>query len=178
MALHPQALQLRSTNFSSRNGELVTVVVLHHISLPPSEFGGAFVEYFFTNRLDPGAHPFFQEIAAIRVSSHFYIKRNGSLVQFVDTADAAWHAGVSVYKGREGVNAFSVGIELEGDMTSPYTDSQYSVLRNLIQWIREKHPDVGAEAVVGHEHVSPGRKTDPGPLFDWGRIGLGKPSDC
>lgn len=168
---HPGAVWIPSPNFSSREGEPVRVVVIHHISLPPSVFGGNFVEEFFQNRLDPAAHPFFETLEGLRVSSHFYIRRTGKLVQFVDTGDAAWHAGVSEYRGESGVNRFSVGVELEGDMEAPYEDEQYETLGNLLGWIREVHPGVERENVVGHDEVSPGRKTDPGPHFDWSRAG-------
>lgn len=168
--IHPSARQLPSPNFSSREGAAVECVVLHHISLPPGNFSGEHVEEFFLNRLDPTAHPYFAQIAHLKVSAHFLIHRSGELVQFVDTCDAAWHAGVSSWKGREGVNRYSVGVELMGDGETPFTEAQYAALNELIGWLRRVHPTIAPDGVVGHEHVSPGRKFDPGPTFDWARI--------
>lgn len=159
-----------SPNVSSRNGVPVDLVVLHHISLPPGEFGGPFVLEFFQNRLDPDAHPYFREAAAIRVSAHFFVDRLGTVTQLVDTALKAWHAGVSEWEGRRDVNVFSVGIELEGDEATPYTDAQYEALTRLLRRLRDAHPALTTDRLVGHEHVAPGRKRDPGPLFDWPRL--------
>ncbi len=162
---------LPSPNFSSRQGAEVDAVVLHHISLPPGRFGGGYIESFFLNRLDPEAHPYFREIAGVRVSAHFLIDRQGRCTQFVDTADKAWHAGESELHGVPDVNRFSVGIELEGDGAVPFTGAQYATLNRLLAELREAHPAIRPERIVGHEHVAPGRKTDPGPLFEWGRVG-------
>lgn len=167
---YPGARWSESPNRSPREGAKVEVVVIHHISLPPGEFGTGFIEEFFRNRLDGAAHPYFAAIAGMRVSAHFLILRGGEVVQFVDTDEAAWHAGVSSWKGREGVNRFSVGIELEGDGETTYEEAQYEALTSLLTWLREVHPGIAVENVVGHEEVSPGRKTDPGPTFDWSRI--------
>jgi len=164
------ARQLPSPNCSSREGWEVDAVVLHHISLPPGCFGGAWVEAFFCNRLDCAADPYFPEIADLRVSAHFYLDRQGRVTQFVDTDLKAWHAGESALDGMPDVNRFSVGIELEGDGETPYTEAQYAALGPLLGEIRRAHPKVTPARVVGHEHVAPGRKRDPGPLFDWGRV--------
>lgn len=161
---------LESPNRSSRQGRAVDAVVIHHISLPPGVFGGDCVERFFMNELDWSEHPFFSEIRGVEVSAHFFIKRTGEAVQFVDTEEAAWHAGAGALEGEEAVNLFSVGIELEGDEATPYTDSQYETLSTLIDKLRAAHPGIVVDRIVGHEHVAPGRKTDPGPLFDWSRL--------
>lgn len=166
----PDAAWAPSPNRSARDGERVDAVVIHHISLPPGEFGGPHVVDFFLNRLDPEAHPYFRAIAALRVSAHFFVDRHGFVTQFVDTEDKAWHAGVSELEGRGDVNRFSVGIELEGDEVTPYEDAQYEALRGLLVELRAAHPAIRPNRVVGHEHVAPGRKRDPGPLFDWARV--------
>jgi AmpD protein len=159
-----------SPNCSSRDGVEVDAVVIHHISLPPGEFGGPYVLDFFLCRLDPDAHPYFAEISGQRVSAHFFLDRQGTVIQLVDTNLKAWHAGLSALDGVPDVNRFSVGIELEGDEATPYTDAQYEALSHLLSEVRKAHPAITAERVVGHEHVAPGRKRDPGPLFDWGRV--------
>ena len=140
---------------------------MHGISLPPGEFGGADVVRLFTNRLDHDAHPYFATLRDLRVSSHFYIGRDGALVQFVPCARRAWHAGRSQWKGRERCNDFSVGVELEGTDTRPYTARQYARLARLIGALRAHYP---IRDVAGHCDVAPGRKTDPGPSFDWRRL--------
>lgn len=159
-----------SPNCSSRDGAPVDAVVLHHISLPPGEFGGPNVVAFFQNRLDPEAHPFFREIAGLQVSAHFFVDRLGKMVQLVDTDLKAWHAGASSLGAQPDVNRFSVGIELEGDEVTPYTEAQYEALRQLLAQLHAAHPAITPERIVGHEDVAPGRKRDPGPLFDWGRL--------
>jgi N-acetyl-anhydromuramoyl-L-alanine amidase len=159
-----------SPNFSSREGAEVDAVVIHHISLPPGEFGGPHVLAFFQNRLDPTLHPYFGSIADLRVSAHFFVDRSGATVQLVDTSWKAWHAGESSLGGVLDVNRFSVGIELEGDERTPYSDDQYRSLSWLVRELREAHPRIAPDRVVGHEHVAPGRKRDPGPLFDWARL--------
>lgn len=143
----------------------VCLVVVHAISLPPDSFGGAGVEQLFTNRLDATEHPYYAEIAGLRVSAHFFIRRDGELIQFVSTEDRAWHAGVSSWGGRERCNDFSVGVELEGCDSLPFEPVQYERLIELIRALRERYP---IRAVVGHSDIAPGRKTDPGPYFDWG----------
>lgn len=148
-------------------GDVVDLVVLHGISLPPGEFGGCDVERLFTNSLDHGVHPFFEELRALRVSSHFYVRRNGQVTQFVSCLRRAWHAGLSSYRGRARCNDFSVGIELEGTDFVPYEDAQYVACNALLDALRDAFP-IGA--IVGHSDIAPGRKTDPGPFFDWSRV--------
>jgi AmpD protein len=148
-------------------GELVRLVVIHAISLPPNEFGGPEIIQLFTNCLDPGAHPYFEEIEGLRVSAHFLIRRDGELIQFVPCSRRAWHAGVSNWMGRENCNNFSVGIELEGCDRLPFADPQYPTLNRLLAKLRERY---AIEDVVGHSDIAPGRKTDPGPCFDWHRV--------
>ena len=143
------------------------LIVIHAISLPPDEFGGPGVEQLFTNRLDANAHSYFAEIAHLRVSAHFFIRRDGTLIQFVPGNQRAWHAGVSNWQGRERCNDFSVGIELEGSDTTPFTDAQYEVLIALTQCLCERYPIQG---ITGHSDIAPGRKTDPGPCFEWRRL--------
>lgn len=169
----PWARYVPSPNCSSREGWEVDAVVLHHISLPPGRFGGPWVEDFFCNRLDPAADCFFPEIAQLRVSAHFFVDREGRVTQFVDTDLKAWHAGESALEGVPDVNRFSVGIELEGDGETPYAEAQYAALRHLLAEVRRAHPRVIPQRIVGHEHVSPGRKADPGPLFAWNRVRSG-----
>lgn len=149
-------------------GETASLLVIHNISLPPGEFGGPGVEQLFTNRLDPSAHPYFAAIHGLRVSAHFFIRRDGELIQFVACAQRAWHAGASSWQGRERCNDFSIGVELEGTDEQPFTDDQYAVLGRLVQSLSVAYP---IRAVVGHSEIAPGRKTDPGPCFDWGRLG-------
>jgi AmpD protein len=163
---------VRSPNADARPaGTEVTLVVVHGISLPPGRFGGDAIERLFTNRLDPGAHPSFRAIAALRVSAHFLIRRDGALVQFVPGTDRAWHAGASRWKGRERCNDFSIGVELEGTDTRPYTLRQYARLARLIRMLRVHYP---IAHIVGHSDIAPGRKTDPGPSFDWRRLRGGR----
>lgn len=148
-------------------GEPITLVVIHNISLPPGDFGGPYIDDLFLGRLDPGAHPFFKEIEGLRVSSHFLIRRDGSLIQYVPTELRAWHAGVSQWKGREKCNDFSIGIELEGADDVPFAEPQYETLANLIAALQRRYGELD---FAGHSDVAPGRKTDPGPWFDWDRF--------
>lgn len=148
-------------------GESVRLVVIHAISLPPDEFGGPEIIQLFTNRLDPAAHPYFREIEGLRVSAHFLIRRDGGLIQFVPCSRRAWHAGVSNWMGRNDCNNFSIGIELEGCDRIPFEAAQYLTLNHLLAELRRLYP---IEAVVGHSDIAPGRKTDPGPCFDWHRV--------
>ncbi|QJR12133.1 1,6-anhydro-N-acetylmuramyl-L-alanine amidase AmpD [Usitatibacter rugosus] len=158
-----------SPNFDERPaGATVDVIVIHNISLPPGEFGGPHIEELFQNRLHPGAHPYFAGIAALKVSAHFLIRRDGEVIQFVDTDQRAWHAGVSSWNGRERVNDFSIGIEMEGTDDRPFEDAQYAALNALLAKLRERY---GPVPLTGHSQIAPGRKTDPGPSFDWGRLG-------
>lgn len=166
------ARQCTSPNFDERpDGSAITLIVIHAISLPPSQFGSDDIERFFTNSLNPDAHPYFATIASIRVSAHFLIRRNGELVQFVSCLKRAWHAGVSVWKGRERCNDFSIGVELEGCDELPFADAQYRQLLALIDVLRRHYP---ASDIAGHCDIAPRRKSDPGPLFDWSRIGLSR----
>lgn len=148
-------------------GEKIRLLVIHAISLPPGEFGGDAVIEFFANRLDPEAHPYFATIADRRVSAHFFIRRNGRLIQFVSCRARAWHAGVSCWKGRDRCNDFSLGVELEGDDYGTFADAQYATLAVLLAVLRGHFP---LEAIAGHADIAPARKSDPGPYFDWSRL--------
>ena len=163
------ARRVDSPNFDARpTGETVSLVVVHAISLPPREFGGDAIERLFTNTLDPGAHPYFATISALRVSAHFLIRRDGELLQFVSCARRAWHAGVSQWNGRTRCNDFSLGIELEGCDDLPFEELQYRRLADVVGVLRAHYP---IAALAGHSDIAPGRKTDPGPFFDWRKIG-------
>jgi AmpD protein len=148
----------------------IDLLVIHNISLPPGEFGGEGVIELFTNRLDPAAHPYYQTIKDLRVSAHFFIRRDGELIQFVPPDRRAWHAGVSSWNGRERCNDFSIGIELEGTDDTPFTDAQYASLDELIESLRQRY---AIQEIVGHSDIAPDRKTDPGPCFDWARLDKG-----
>ncbi len=143
------------------------MVVIHAISLPPDRFGGTGVEQLFTNTLDPNAHPYFAAIHHLRVSAHFFIRRTGETICFVPPELRAWHAGVSSWRGRERCNDFSIGIELEGCDTLPFEPAQYEALADLLAGLCERFP---IEGITGHSDIAPGRKTDPGPMFAWGRL--------
>ena len=145
----------------------IDVIVVHGISLPPGKFGGEAIARLFTNTLDPTAHPSFAAIAQLRVSAHFQIRRDGELVQFVGCNERAWHAGVSSWKGRERCNDFSIGIELEGTDAQAYAAAQYTMLARLVRALKRIYPIAD---LVGHSDIAPGRKTDPGPAFDWARL--------
>ncbi len=147
----------------------IELIVLHNISLPPGEFGGPGIVDLFLNRLQPDAHPYYSGIAHLRVSAHFLIRRDGALLQFVSCRQRAWHAGVSTWRGRDRCNDFSVGIELEGADTTPYEDAQYARLKALVLALRGAYPIAG---ITGHADIAPGRKTDPGPSFDWDQVNL------
>lgn len=148
---------------------VVDLLVIHNISLPPGVFGGPWIEDLFLNRLDPEAHPYFPAIADLRVSAHLLIRRAGELVQFVDLRERAWHAGASIFAGRANCNDFSLGIELEGTDAMPFTDAQYRCLIRVTQEILRAFPAIAPGRIVGHADIAPGRKTDPGPCFDWKR---------
>ena len=148
-------------------GTEITLVVLHSISLPPGEYGGEAIEHLFTNCLDPGAHPYFREICELKVSAHFLVRRDGSVIQFVPVGRRAWHAGVSSWRGRERCNDFSVGIELEGTDDAPFEPAQYVALVSLIRRLQNTLP---IRDIAAHSEVAPGRKTDPGAQFDWARL--------
>lgn len=167
----PRARRVDSPNFDARPaGTAIDLIVIHAISLPPGEFGGPHVEALFTNRLDARAHPYFAGIASLRVSAHFFIDRAGQLTQFVDLHARAWHAGVSRWEGRERCNDFSIGIELEGCDEQAFTDAQYDALNALVDELAARLPAVNRLRLVGHRDIAPGRKTDPGPHFDWARV--------
>jgi AmpD protein len=162
--------QVASPNFDARPaGVEADLIVVHGISLPPGEFGGPWIERLFMNTLPRDVHPYFAQIGALRVSSHVFVARDGELTQFVKFTDRAWHAGQSVYDGREACNDFSIGVELEGTDTSPYEDAQYDALAEIVAALCRAYPRLSPERVVGHSDIAPGRKTDPGPEFDWQR---------
>ncbi len=157
--------RLPSPNCDARpDGAVIDLVVLHAISLPPGDFGGEAIIAFFTNRLDPADHPYFAKIADWRVSAHFLVRRDGEVIQFVSCRQRAWHAGVSCWRGRQRCNDFSLGIEIEGDDSTPFDARQYAALRALLRVLMSAYP---LREIVGHADVAPGRKTDPGPHFDW-----------
>lgn len=160
--------QCPSPNFGPRpNGAQIDLIVLHSISLPPGQYGGHHVQDLFANQLDWEQHPYFQSIRGIKVSSHFLIRRTGELLQFVSCNDRAWHAGVSSYRGRNNCNDDSIGIELEGLEGLLFEDAQYETLTTLCAAILRQYP---VQHIAGHEHIAPGRKTDPGKGFDWSRL--------
>ena len=152
------------------SGIEIDMVVVHGISLPPGQFGGDAIENFFCGELDASLHPYFAQIASLQVSSHLLIKRCGEIVQFVPFNRRAWHAGVSSFAGRAKCNDFSIGIELEGTDVDPYEDSQYQSLAAVIRSLMQAYPKIRLERVVGHADIAPGRKTDPGSVFDWGYL--------
>lgn len=157
-----------SPNFGPRpDGAAISLLVVHNISLPPGQFGGPEIEDFFCNRLDHSAHPYFQTIAGIEVSAHLLVRRDGSLVQFVSLLDRAWHAGRSCFEGQEECNDFSIGIELEGTDDIPYTPEQYQRLAEVADLIMTAWPEITTDRITGHCDIAPGRKSDPGPAFDW-----------
>lgn len=171
------ARAVASPNFGPRPaGVAVDLVVLHSISLPPGEYGGDAIERLFTNRLDWDAHPYYAQIRGLQVSSHFVIRRDGELLQFVSCDERAWHAGRSHFQGRDNCNDFSIGVELEGLEGDAFEPAQYERLVRLLNAIASHYP---VRHVAGHEHVAPGRKIDPGPGFDWAllRQRLGWPAE-
>jgi AmpD protein len=146
------------------------LIVVHGISLPPGEFGGPWIERLFTGTLPWDEHPYFKQIEGLRASCHVLITRDGALSQYVPFSERAWHAGVSEYRTRSGCNDFSIGIELEGADEIPYTEAQYAALTELLAVLLQAYPSLSPEHIVGHSDVAPGRKTDPGPAFDWPRL--------
>ena len=162
-----------SPNFNERPAGEISLLVIHNISLPPGQFGTGKVQPFFQNRLDHSEHPFFEEIAHLRVSAHFLIERDGAVTQFVSCLGRAWHAGISLFDGREGCNDFSLGIELEGTDTLAFTDAQYRALITLTRQLQGAWPTITVERICGHSDIAPGRKTDPGSAFDWARYRAG-----
>ena len=160
---------VRSPHCDQRPPDMpVELVVIHGISLPPGEYGGAGVEQLFLGRLDPNAHPYYAEIAHLEVSAHLFIRRDGSMIQFVPFTWRAWHAGDSRFGDRTRCNDFSIGIELEGVDTEPYTAVQYEQLGKVLEALRDRYPSL--HSIRGHQDIAPWRKTDPGPAFDWGRL--------
>ena len=173
-----RALAVPSPNYGPRpHGALIDLLVLHSISLPPGQYGGPEIEQLFGNRLDWDAHPYFAGLRGLEVSSHFLIRRDGALLQFVSCDDRAWHAGRSCWRGRENCNDDSIGIELEGLEGERFEAAQYDTLVRLCNALAQRHPVVH---IAGHEHIAPGRKQDPGPGFDWPRLqaGLGWHDGC
>ena len=165
------ATRIESPNFDARPpATAIDLIVIHAISLPPGVFGGPFITQLFTNELEIGAHEYFADIAELRVSAHFLIDRTGELIQLVGIEDRAWHAGESDWLGRSACNDFSLGIELEGCDETPFTDAQYTALSKLIPPLMQYLPAITPARIVGHCDISPGRKTDPGPCFDWVRV--------
>lgn len=162
------ARQIASPNHDSRPaGTAPSLIVIHAISLPPDQFGGSAIVDFFTNRLDVSAHPYYASIGELRVSAHFLLDRAGAITQFVSCLNRAWHAGASSWRGRSRCNDFSLGIELEGCDSLPFTAAQYHALRRLIAALQARYPITD---IAGHSDIAPGRKTDPGPHFDWSRL--------
>ena len=163
--------RVASPNFDDRpQGVDISLLVIHGISLPPGEFGTPCIEQLFCNTLDPAAHPYFREISGLKVSAHLLIDRKGEIVQFVPFHKRAWHAGASEFNGRENCNDFSIGIELEGADDVDYETAQYEMLAQVIKELQRTWSRLSAENIRGHCHIAPGRKTDPGPAFDWDRL--------
>ena len=175
-AIDPVSHRLRgadwrpSPNYDARpDPDDLALLVIHNISLPPDEFGGPYIDALFHNRLDPAEHPYFAGIAALRVSAHLCIFRDGRIAQYVAFRDRAWHAGASTWRGRSRCNDFAIGIELEGCDTKPFTEAQYAALATTTRALLLAYPRLKPEAITGHSDIAPGRKTDPGPCFDWAR---------
>lgn len=159
--------RVASPNHDARPpGTSIDLLVIHNISLPPNEYGGDAIERFFSNTLDHSEHPFYEQLKGVRVSSHFLVRRDGRVIQFVPGGRRAWHAGASTWCGRSRCNDFSIGIELEGSDFEPFTDRQYHTLARLTRRLKRIYPIHG---IVGHSDIAPERKTDPGPFFDWER---------
>lgn len=163
-----EAIYLSSPFCDARpTGVEIDLLVIHCISLPPNEYGGGNVQKLFTNQLDLDAHPYYRTIPSTQVSSHLFIERDGQLYQFVPFNQRAWHAGVSQFEGRPRCNDFSIGIELEGTENEPYTQAQYATLTQCASLILNQYPKINQNRIVGHSDIAPGRKTDPGPSFNW-----------
>lgn len=163
-----EAERRASPHFDERPpGTKISLLVIHNISLPPGEFGGPWIDDLFMGRLHPGAHPYFAGLAGLKVSAHYLIRRDGTLIQYVDPGLRAWHAGVSTWKGRERCNDFSIGVELEGADDVPFAEPQYETLVALTKSLFERYGELD---IAGHSDIAPDRKTDPGPWFDWGRF--------
>lgn len=170
-ALLDIATNIVSPNFDERpEGRAISLIVVHNISLPPGEFGGPYISQLFTNQLNKDDHPYFEKISQLRVSSHILIRRDGEIVQYVSFNSRAWHAGVSEYQGEQRCNDFSIGIELEGTDDLPFELVQYEILAQLIKELQRNYPSIAKNAITGHSDIAPGRKTDPGPAFDWDHL--------
>lgn len=164
-------LYVPSPNYDERPAdEEINLVVIHGISMPPGDFGGPYIEQLFTNRLEPTQHPFFASIEGLKVSTHILIRRDGEVIQFVPFHRRAWHAGESCYQDRKRCNDFSIGIELEGTDTTPYTEEQYQQLADLIACLMRNYPSISPQRIIGHSDIAPQRKTDPGPAFMWAKL--------
>lgn len=162
------ARQVPSPNCDERPpGVEADLIVVHGISLPPGEYGGPWIDHLFGNTLPRDGHPYFEQVAGLRVSAHLLVRRSGEIVQYVPFGRRAWHAGVSSWQGRERCNDYSIGIEVEGDDVSPYASAQYAMLARVIALLCRTYPRLSPDRLVGHSDVAPGRKTDPGPSFDW-----------
>ena len=177
------ARQCPSPNFDERcSDDDMSLIVIHNISLPPNQYGGPGIDQLFTNTLDKDEHPYYQDIHHLQVSSHIVIRRDGEIVQYVPFHKRAWHAGVSQFLGREVCNDFSIGIEMEGSDYEPFTQQQYDVLGAVIVSLLNTYPNLKADAITGHEHIAQGRKTDPGPFFEWDKLsvdlGVSLPASC
>jgi N-acetyl-anhydromuramoyl-L-alanine amidase len=165
------AQYFQSPNCDARPENIeIKLIVIHGISLPPNDFSGNYVRDFFMNQLNPELHPYFKEIAPLKVSSHLYVRRNGEVQQFVPFDLRAWHAGVSCYKNESRCNDYSIGIELEGGDDYGYEPIQYAVLIDLLKALLTQYPETQKNPIVGHQHIAPGRKTDPGPFFEWEKL--------
>lgn len=165
------AKQIPSPNYDDRPNPIdISLLVIHCISLPPGEFDNPYINQLFCNVLDPDAHPYFKEIYQLTVSAHLLIKRDGSCIQYVPFNKRAWHAGKSSYQGKERCNDFSIGIELEGTESIPYTEAQYIQLAEVIDSLLKAYPNLSKQQITGHSDIAPGRKNDPGASFDWQRI--------
>lgn len=168
------ARMVASPNFDQRSiPDAIDTIIVHSISLPPGAFGGEAIEQLFTNTLDFDAHPYYRKIRGLEVSSHFLIRRTGEVVQFVSADDRAWHAGESFFYGKSSVNDFSIGIELEGVDDGVFEPTQYASLIDLGASLLRRYSGIGIERICGHSDIAPGRKTDPGPGFDWGKFRRG-----
>ncbi len=168
-----EIVYIPSPNYDYRPaGTVIDLIVVHAISLPPGKFGNRAVIDFFTNTLDFSSEPYFAKLTELKVSSHYYIERSGRIISFVKDENRAWHAGVSSFSGRSNCNDFSLGIELEGDDFTRFSENQYKQLNHLLKVLKLKYPAITAQRIVGHCHIAPQRKSDPGPFFDWHRIGV------
>jgi len=163
---------IQSPNFNERPEDCsnVSLIVVHGISLPPGQYGGGYVQQLFTNKLDPTEHDYFEQIKGLQVSAHCFITRDGHLTQFVSFNNRAWHAGNSHWQGVENCNDFSIGIEMEGTDDEPYEELQYQQLARLVISLRKQYPDLLEQSLCAHSDIAPGRKTDPGPYFDWNKL--------